>query len=47
MTSALAQRPAAVPAQMAFQVAPLQAARSIVSASTCPPPIGTSRPSSR
>jgi len=44
---AVSDRLAAVVAQMAFEVAALQAARLIVSASACPPPIGGSRPSSR
>ena len=45
--SSLANRLAAVVAQMTLEVAALQAARLIVSTSTWPPPIGGSRPSSR
>jgi hypothetical protein len=44
---ALAKHLAAVFAQVSFELAPLQAARLIVSDSTWPPPIGGSRPSSR
>ena len=45
---ALAQHLAAVSGEVALEFAALQAAAtSIVSCSTCPPPIGGSRPSSR
>jgi hypothetical protein len=44
---AFADRLATVVAKVAFEIAELQAARLIVSASACPPPIGGSRPSSR
>jgi hypothetical protein len=47
VVGALPDRLAAVCAEVRFEVAPLQAARSIVIASTWPPPIGGSRPSSR
>jgi hypothetical protein len=47
VVGALADRLATVVAKVAFEVPALQAARLIVSASTCPPPIGGSRPSSR
>ena len=44
---ALPQQHAAVVAQVALELAARQAARLIVNGSTCPPPIGGSRPSSR
>ncbi len=47
VAGALAEHFAAVFRQVALQLAAFQAARSIVTLSTCPPPIGGSRPSSR